>query len=155
MPEIICRIVEVCVFRFQNDRPEYLLLRRSPDEPLYPNLWQLVSGTIRDGEKATEAALRELREETMFVPERFWIVPFVGSFYDHRSDALNFSTWFAAQVGTGSEPELSPEHDRYEWLPFEDALSRIVWPGQRQGLDTVQRYLVSGESAGRFSGLQV
>ena len=58
MAIIVCRIVEVCVFRFVNDRPQFLMLKRSPGEQLYPNIWQFVTGSIVDGEKAYDAALR-------------------------------------------------------------------------------------------------
>ena len=63
MAEVTSRIIEVCPFRIKGDRGEYLLIRRAPDDPLYPGLWQFVSGRVEEGEKAHEAALRELREE--------------------------------------------------------------------------------------------
>ena len=148
MPAISCRIVEVCCFRFTKRGPEYLLLKRSSDERIYPDLWQLVSGTIDDGERALDAALREFNEEVGIVPTGFWVVPFVNAFYDHDYDAVNLSPFFAAQVGESDLPKLSSEHQIYEWLPYHEARKRLVWPGQRQGLDVVQKYLLSGEEAG-------
>jgi dATP pyrophosphohydrolase len=149
MPIIACRIVEVCVFRFVKNRAEYLLLKRSPDEKIYPNLWQLVSGTINDGETAHAAALRELDEETRLTPTTFWVVPHVNTFYDPEYDAVNLSPMFAAQVDAGQEPTLSSEHTHHEWLPYAEAFRRLVWPGQRQGLEIVEKYLMGGEEAGR------
>ena len=64
MADVSSRIVEVCPFRFIGDRAEYLLIRRSPGDPLYPGIWQFVTGRVEEGEKSHEAALRELREET-------------------------------------------------------------------------------------------
>lgn len=154
MPSITCRIVEVCVFRFRNDRPEYLLLRRSLDERIYPDLWQLVSGTIGDGERAVDAALRECKEETALSPKKFWVVPYVNSFYDPEYDAVNLSPFFAAQVNPHEEPSLSAEHRTYEWLPYEQARQRIVWPGQREGLDVAHMYIVRGEQAGKLTMLK-
>ena len=149
MPIIACRIVEVCVFRFVKNRAEYLLLKRSPDEKIYPNLWQLVSGTINDGEAAHAAALRELNEETRLIPRTFWVVPHVNTFYDPEYDAVNLSPLFAAQVEDGHEPTLSSEHSHHEWLPYSEAWRRLVWPGQRQGLETVEKYVIGGEEAGQ------
>jgi dATP pyrophosphohydrolase len=149
MPIIACRIVEVCVFRFVKDRPEYLLLKRSPDEKIYPDLWQLVSGSIDDGESALQAARRELDEETGLVPRNFWVVSYINTFYDHEYDAVNLSPLFAAQVEDDREPRLSAEHRVYEWLPFDEARRRLVWPGQRQGLEIVDKYLLGGEEAAR------
>ena len=149
MTAIICRIVEVCVFRFAHDRPEYLVLQRAADEPLHPGIWQMVTGTIDGDEKASETAIRELKEETRLRPDRFWAAPHVSTFYDVALDAVNVSPLFAAQVGPGEEPVLSSEHQRHEWLPYRQAAQRLIWPGQRQGLAIVHEYLLGGEEAGR------
>ena len=148
MTGIVCRIVEVCIFRFLNDRPEYLVLRRSPDETVYPNLWQFVGGSIDDGERALDAALRELKEETGFVPTRFWVVPYANTFYDHFFDSVNVSPVFAAQVSPGKDPVLSLEHSAFEWLSYANARNCLVWPGQRLGLDIVNEYILGGKKAG-------
>lgn len=148
MPGVVSRIVEVCVVRFARDSPEYLVLKRAPDEPLYPGLWQWVTGTVLDGEKATEAALRELREETGFTPASLWVAPITNAFYDQASDVIHLCPFFAVQVRSGDEPKLSREHAAYEWLPFDRAWERLVWPGQRAGLEVVHRYFVRGEVAG-------
>ncbi len=134
--------------RFGRDGAEYLVLKRAPDEPLYPGLWQWVTGTVQEGEKATDAALRELREETGFTPAFLWVAPFTNAFYDQASDVIHLCPFFAVQVEPGDEPTLSREHATYEWLPFEHARERLVWPGQRAGLDVVHRYFVRGEEAG-------
>jgi len=131
------------------------MLKRSPDEKIYPNLWQFVSGSLHDGEKAIDAALRELKEETGLHPKRFWVVPYANTFYDHTYDAVNVSPLFAAQVEIGETPELSTEHCTYEWLLFPDALRRLVWPGQRLGLEVVEKYIAAGEEAGLLSEIRV
>lgn len=151
MPKIASRIVEICVFRFRRDKPEYLLLKRSPEEDLYPGLWQLVTGTMHDGERAADTALRELKEETGLQPVLFWVVPFVNTFYDHEYDAVNLSPMFAAQVDAVSEPVLSNEHRAYAWVGHAEARERLVWPGQRQGLDVAHEYIVGGKQAGTLA----
>ena len=147
MPIIECKIVEVCVFRFEEDTPSYLLLHRSMTEPVYPGLWQFVSGSIEDGESAIEAARRELAEETALSPTAFWTVPFVNSFYDPARDAVNLSPLFAAQVKPGSIPKLSAEHDEFLWCGYAAARRMLVWPGQRNGLAMVHEYVARGSEA--------
>ncbi len=147
MPEIGCRIIEICVFRFVQDKPEYLLLHRAKDEKVYPGIWQLMSGTIEREEGGVEAALREFKEETGMKVERFWVVPYVNSFYDPDHDAVNLSPLFAAQVEQGSELRLSSEHYEYGWFPYEEAMKKLVWPGQRAGLKVTHDYIVRGEKA--------
>jgi dATP pyrophosphohydrolase len=150
MASITSDIVEVCAFRFRNDRPEVLLLRRAKDEVLYPGMWQLVTGRVLNGETSAHAARRELQEETGLTPLRFWIVPFTSSFYDLRQDSIVVMPFFAAQVAGDAVPELSHEHDGYEWLAFPEAEGRLVWPGQREGICIVRAYILSGAEAGRL-----
>ena len=150
MTEVVSSVVEVCVFRMEGDRPVYLLLRRSDREPVYPGLWQIVTGTVEPGEKGLDAAVREVREETGAVPERFWVVPFTHAFYDHRRDAVNIVPFFAARFPPETHITLSEEHSRFEWLPFAAARERLVWPGQRNGLEIVEQYVVGGEEASRL-----
>ncbi len=131
------------------------MLKRSPAEKIYPNLWQFVSGSLDGGEKAFDAALRELKEETGLTPKRLWVVPHVNTFYDHSYDAVNVSPVFAAQVDIGDEPKLSSEHHHFEWLPYAEARRRLVWPGQRAGLDVVDKYILGGEEAGVLTEIPV
>ena len=151
MSAVVSRLVEVVVFRFRADRAEYLLLKRADNESLYPGIWQIVTGTGRDGEKAIDAARRELREETGFTPVRFWVVPLTNSFYDPSRDETNLITVFAAQAGGSDELHLSAEHGSAVWLPLHEALPLVVWPGQREALSVVDRYILGGEEAGRLT----
>lgn len=148
------RIVEVCIFRFRDSHPEVLLLRRAAGEALYPGVWQNVTGSAHAGESSLTAARRELAEETGLAPLRFWIVPHISTFYDRTRDAVVSVPYFAAQVGSDEIPVLSEEHDSYEWLTFPEARGRLVWPGQRQGLEIVYEYIVGGKEASRLSEVQ-
>ncbi len=147
MLNVVCRIVEVCVFRFQNNSPEYLLLRRALDEELYPDSWQIASGGIEAGESAVETALRELYEETRLLPQRMWVVPHVNVFYDHRSNVIHHSPVFAVQTAPEAEPVLSHEHRSCEWCSVERAKALLVWPGQVRALEIVHDYIVKGKTA--------
>ena len=154
MPLIAGKIIEVCVFKFEKDRAWYLLLHRSKDEKIYPNLWQFVSGSIEGDEKAVDAAYRELLEETGMNPKAFWVVPFVNSFYDPEWDSINLSPMFAAQVEIGDAPKLSHEHFEFEWFSYADAARKLVWPGQREGLRIVHEYIVGGQSAVKLTRIR-
>ncbi|SRR5713101_1955221 len=150
MSSIINNFVEVCIFKFEYDKPWYLLLHRAKNERVYPNIWQFVSGAVDENEKATDAAFRELLEETRFEPKAFWVVPYVNSFYDPAHDYINLSPMFAAQVEPGSVPQLSHEHDEYQWCTFDEALGKLLWHGQREGLRIVHQYIVRGEEAAKY-----
>jgi 8-oxo-dGTP pyrophosphatase MutT (NUDIX family) len=148
MAEVSSQMIEVCPFRIRGDRPEFLLIRRAPGESMYPGLWQFVTGRVEKGEKASAAALRELKEETGAAPVGFWVVPAVNSFYDPGEDRIALVPIFAAQIDPAFDVRLSAEHGEHEWLAYDVAARRLVWPGQRSCLDIVQRYIVGGEEAG-------
>ena len=147
MPTIVSRIVEVVVFRFSGNGPEYLVVQRAADEPVYPGIWQVVTGTIHEGESALAAARRELEEETKLTPERLWVVPYVSTFYDHQADELHHCPFFAVQVRPGEEPVLSAEHQAYRWRSLGDAARILLWPSQREGLRITDEFVVRGEMA--------
>jgi dihydroneopterin triphosphate diphosphatase len=147
MAEVVSNIVEVSVFRFWNDRPEFLLLRRASLEAVYPGIWQIITGSVRENETALQGARREVLEETGVVPVRFWVVPHVSSFYDAAADRVLMVPHFAAQISAETEVVLSREHDRYEWVEFPEALRRVVWPAQKQALEIVHEQILGGERA--------
>jgi dATP pyrophosphohydrolase len=147
MPSLVSRFVEVVVFRFGRNGPEFLLLQRADEEPVYPAIWQVVTGTLRDGESALDAARRELEEETGLAPDRFWVVPHISTFYEPKADELHHCPFFAAQVGPKDEPVLSREHQRYRWLPLAEAGLLLLWPAQREGLRVTEQVVIRGERA--------
>ncbi len=150
MTDLKCKIIEVCVFTKNTAEPQYLLLKRSDNDDIYPGIWQLVTGGIHDNEKAYEAAYRELREETGLTPERFYTVPHVSIFYDASYDAVNFSPIFAAEIDNDEAPELSAEHTMWKWSSFQEAYELLVWPTQKEGLSVVNNYIAGGKEAGRL-----
>lgn len=155
MPNIKCGIVEVCVFKLHNGTPRYLLLKRAENERIYPGIWQIVSGMMEEGEHAVKAALREFREETGLTPKRFWVVPFVNSFYVAVDDMVHLSVFFAVEVAANDDPVLSNEHQACAWHSYEEAKNIIVWPGQRHGLEIVQNFIVSGAEASRLTEMDI
>ncbi len=151
MADIVPKIVEVCIFRRLPSQPEYLLLRRSPKEHLYPGIWQFVTGTIEPGERAPDAATREIAEETGLTPHALWTVPYILSFYHPQRDELSFAPLFAVEVDSSVTPRLSAEHSSFQWCQYEAALQMLVWPGQREGLRILHEFIVSGGETSSLS----
>ena len=151
MSKIAATIVEVCVFKIEKRTPRYLLLQRAETEKLYPGIWQFVTGSIEKGEKAVDAALREVAEETGLKPKAFWVVPYVNSFYDPNWDSVNLSPAFAAEVVSSSKPALSDEHSMFQWCGYNEAMKKLVWPGQRECLKITHEYIVKNATAGKLT----
>jgi dATP pyrophosphohydrolase len=155
MAAIVSQIVDVCVFRRNSQSTEYLLLQRSHDEDLYPNLWQILTGTIADKETALMTALRELKEETSLSIKRMWTVPYIDAFYTLPQDAVHLSPVFAVEVVADAVVKLSDEHQNFIWMNLAGAKKKLAWPGQRKVLQVVQEYIVEESEAGRLMELSI
>lgn len=131
--------VEVHIFRKKESKIEFLVLKRSETES-YPGIWQPVTGSIKEGEKAYETALREIKEETNLMPERFWVAPRISSFYLPVKDAISLAPVFAAEINFEAEVKISEEHSDYKWVSYEEANKLFAWMGQRESLKTVNEY---------------
>jgi dihydroneopterin triphosphate diphosphatase len=147
LAKIQSQIIEVCVFRVVDGKAQYLLLQRSPAEKLYPNIWQIVTGTISQDESALDAALREMDEETGLLIRRMWTLPIVDSYFDLSEDTIQIVPAFAVEVDTDMEIRLSQEHQAYEWMNYHNACERIVWPGQKNVINVVNEYIVAKKLA--------
>ena len=144
MTGIRVAFVDTYALRGNKDAMRVLVLRRGSGGRC-PGSWETVHGTIEPGETPVQASLRELREETGLVPERFYNVSRTEAFYQHTSDELAVIPVFAAFVAGDAEPRLSAEHDRAEWLTPADAARRFSWPRERRALEDILSIVGGGD----------
>ncbi|GMU96243.1 MAG: hypothetical protein AMXMBFR50_17590 [Ignavibacterium album] len=152
--KIISNLIEAHIFREQNGKIEFLLLKRAPYQ-YYPNLWQMVSGKIKENEKAYETALREINEETGLTPEKIWIAPNINSFYSPDDEYISLIPVFAAKVKYDSSVKISTEHSEYKWLKPEEAKNLLAWEGQRKSVDLITEYFLNRKSFLNFVEVKV
>jgi 8-oxo-dGTP pyrophosphatase MutT (NUDIX family) len=106
----------VVVYRRSGARWEYLLLHRSHNGPAFEGEWAWTppSGSRLPDEDFERCAARELFEETgLRLPLRSM---------DTENDA-----WlvYGAEASDADSIRLSPEHDRFVWLPLDQAVSLV------------------------------
>jgi len=147
MTQVLSRVVEVVVFTRTGGAARVLVMRRAPDEPLNPGIWQIITGTLEGEETAVEGALREVGEETGLKPLRMWSVPYVNSFFDRKRNAVHMIPWFAVEADPAAKVRLSEEHVEFQWTSFDRAASLMAWPGQRHGIGIVMEEIVGGGPA--------
>jgi dihydroneopterin triphosphate diphosphatase len=146
-------LVELHVFRINNNNLEFLLLKRS-EKKMYPGLWQMVSGHIKKGETAVKTALRELKEETSLTPFRLWVAPNINSFYSPDEDNITLIPVFAVQV-RDSNVIISDEHTEFKWVNSDEAKKFLAWEGQRRSVDIIKEYLTNQISFLQFTEIKL
>jgi 8-oxo-dGTP pyrophosphatase MutT (NUDIX family) len=137
--------VECWVFRLPVvGRPEVLLVRRAPHS-IFPGLWQPVTGHLEPGERAPQAALREVAEEVGIGPadtEAFYDLDEVRLFYDEDPDGILVAAVFALRARPEAAPRLSADHDAMRWVAIDEALAEVTWPSYPGTLQAIAGHLL-------------
>lgn len=116
---------------------EVLLIRRGKAPRL--GQWSIPGGRVEPGERVTETALRELREETGVEAELLGLVDVVdGVWPEHGRHYVLID--YAARWSAG-EPVAGDDAAAAEFVPIEAACARVDWDETRR---------VIREAAARF-----
>jgi dATP pyrophosphohydrolase len=152
MADITIRVVDCYVFHQKDGALRFLLLKRNKNK-LYEHLWQGVAGKIEGNETASEAAIRELREETGLEPVRIFVADHVSRFYESHQDRINLVPVFGIEVDS-VEVKLSEEHVDYKWVDIYEALDTLVWRGQKEGIQTIYDMVMNNDDRMRWSKVE-
>lgn len=143
--KIVSTMIEAHIFREVEKGIEFLLLKRAGDQ-VYPGLWQMVTGKIKENEKAFNTALREIKEETGLVPGQLWVAPTINSFYEPKEEYICLLPVFAAKVSGGVNIKLSSEHTEHVWVDKKKANELLAWPGQKEAVEIIEDYFLNAKS---------
>ena len=128
-------IPAVGVVCFRGD--EVLLIRRG--RPPRQGQWSLPGGRIEPSERALDAAMRELMEETGVQAEILGLVDVVdGLFVGHHYVLIDY----AARWMSG-EPVAGDDAAEAAFVPFAEALDRVDWSETRRILDLARARFAS------------
>ena len=152
--EVKSPIIESHILRKSFSSLEFLLLKRSENEK-YPGVWQMVTGSISEGETGYQSALREIKEETGLVPRKFWAVPNVNLFYWPEEDQMCVVPVFAGLVNEDEEVVISGEHSEYKWVKKDEAIRLLAWPAQRKSVEIINDYFTADQNFLKFVEIQV
>jgi 8-oxo-dGTP pyrophosphatase MutT (NUDIX family) len=131
------------VIQHTNSDLQHLILQRSTNEKIYPNLWQVVTGTIRKDETALQTALREIAEETGLDVDSIYVLPMISSFYSYHNDSIVHVPVFCAFTYSHNVT-LSYEHQSFAWCSEQEAKEHLVIPAHRQGVELITQLWQSG-----------
>lgn len=109
---------------------EVLLIRRGRAPRL--GEWSLPGGRIELGERAVEAALRELREETGVTAEILGLVEVVDGLFPNEGRHYVLIDYAARWIA--GEPTPGDDADEAAFVPVEEAVARVAWDETRRVL---------------------
>lgn len=142
-----------------------LVVWRNDDQPPHQRLyllldyghhWDYPKGHIESEETPSQAALRELDEETGITDAKLasGFARQITYFFRDKKKRLVRKTviFFIAQTAT-IDIRISDEHVGYVFAPFADAVKRLTYPSAKQILREADAFLGSagatGDNAGR------
>ncbi len=137
------RAATTFILRLDSDAAKTLLLKRA--HSTLAGAWCQVAGSIKRGETAWQAALREVREETGIVPDRFYSADICEQFYNAYKDRIELLPVFVAFIDSARSVALNHEHSDYRWLTIREALELLPFPGQRDILRRIEEQFVLRE----------
>jgi 8-oxo-dGTP diphosphatase len=107
---------------------DVLLIRRG--RPPRQGEWSLPGGRIEPGERAVEAALRELREETGVEARLEGLIDVVDGVFPERG--LHYVLIDYLAIWTDGEPVAGDDAAEAVFVPFAEALARVAWDETRR-----------------------
>jgi len=132
--------ISAVLLKEENGNTKVLLLRRTG--ATLRDEWCQVAGGIEKGETAWQAALREIREETQLVPDRFYSADFCEQFYEPDRECVSLVPVFVGYVGPDARVVINKEHSEFRWMNFEEADRVLPFAGQRKMLEHVRKEFV-------------
>jgi len=130
-----------------NEDWEYLMLRRVENRG---GFWQGVTGAPENDETLSEAAKRELYEETNYKPSNLiktdisYIIPMEDRWIDIYPEGTEEipEYLFIAKINGADPPKIDPiEHNRWKWCPYEEATNLLSLEDNKRALKAVKKIL--------------
>ena len=112
--------------------------------------WQGVTGAPENNENISDAARRELFEETGYASfsliktEISYIIPMEERWIDiYPKGTKEIPEYlFIAKILEPDPPKLDPiEHDNWKWCSFDEAMNLLKWWDNKKALEYVHKYL--------------
>ena len=133
----VCQANVVC-YRIQNNEPEFLVLKRNPEKGSF---WQSITGGVHIQGLLFGNALRELEEELFITGKEnnlmgtdyvFW---YIGEGYELSEYVFGY------KLEDTDEITLSDEHTEYAFLPIDEAIERVKYDGNKEGIRRVYKVI--------------
>ncbi|WP_421385262.1 NUDIX hydrolase [Bacillus salacetis] len=137
---IKCTGVAAVLLKKVNNEYRVLLLKRAT--PALKDVWCYVGGSIEEGEKAWESALREVKEETGISNISLYTSNKFDQIYSPEGNYIYIAPVFVGFVEENQEVKLNDEHSDLKWLSFSEAIDTVTLPGNDEVLKSIEKHFV-------------
>lgn len=134
-----CYGISVVILKPDKENLQILLLKRNHT---LQGEWCQIAGKIKNGEKAWQGALRELKEETGLTPIKLYSADICEQFYEIDKDSIWIAPVFVAYVSESSIVKLNHEHSDFGWFAVNEAIEKLPFAGQRKVLRHVDEEFI-------------
>lgn len=134
-------IIQNIVYRKRGDILEVLLLKRTEERG---GFWNVVNGTLEDGESIDDCRKRELFEEAGIKNILSWSDEINRFNFDYKGKTMTVMV-FAAQVAEDQDIVINNEHTEYKWVGFDEAIEMMKFDDDKQALEKCQALLLKSE----------
>lgn len=118
--------------------PLWLALRNNPHPEHGGDRWFVVTGSVESGETLSEAAKREVLEETGLKTEKLVKLNKVRhSYISNNRPGIVFDEQGYLAVVDSRKVQLNIEHVDYAWLSLDNLINIIWWEGDKTELRKV------------------
>ncbi|WP_053218408.1 NUDIX hydrolase [Virgibacillus senegalensis] len=137
---ISCRGIAAILLKKIEGRYHVLLVKRT--SKILDGAWCYIGGSIEQGEKAWEAALREIKEETGINEVMLYSSNRFDQFYSPQEEYIYMAPLFVGYVDSRQQVILNHEHSAYKWLTVEEAIETVTLPGNDENLAFIDKHFI-------------
>lgn len=103
------------------------------------NDWSFPKGHVDLGENATEAMLREIKEETGLSIKIVQELPNME--YSHATEGIVSTRMFLVESEDDSQLKLEFENDHIEWIPVNEIINRLSYDNLKEYFSSVKNQI--------------
>ena len=135
-------------YRFIKGELCFCVFRRADSD-----IWQFIAGGGENNEKPSDAALREIKEETGVTAEKLTELKSVAfvpaeivteTMRAHWDKNIFVIPEYSFAFECNADPTISREHSEYQWLPYDVARKLLKWDSNKVAMYEAMCRLNSG-----------
>ncbi|MFI8684871.1 NUDIX pyrophosphatase [Rossellomorea sp. NPDC077527] len=146
MMEVPIRCTGTAVVLLKEVENQYRVLLVKRAKAVLKDVWCYIGGAIEEGETATEAAYREVKEETGISDISLYSANTFDKIYSIEGNYIYIAPVFVGFVASDQDVTLNEEHSEYRWLSFQEAVDTVSLPGNDEVLSFIEKHFVKQEA---------